>query len=223
MTRSHPPTLSVQHLGLLPYQEALALQQRTRARVAAGQQSHTLLLLEHPAVYTFGKRGGHELLLRKAEELVADGAELVQTDRGGLVTFHGPGQLVGYPICHLPSLGLSLAAYIAGLLQALTHAVGRFGVVAQVDMDRPGIWVGERKLGAVGVRLRDRVTTHGFAINVATDLSWFDNIVACGLAGVRPTSLAQELEGPPSVTDLGTAVAAELAKEFRLEPTTSGG
>lgn len=208
--------LETRWLGSVPYREALALQLETHAAVLAGELPNTLLLLEHPPVYTLGKRGGAEFLLRTEEELLRAGAEVVETDRGGLVTFHGPGQLVGYPILRLPELRLGLSEYIRLLLESLVTLLLGLGVAASFSMERPGIWVGERKVGAVGVRLRERVTYHGFALNVATDLRWFDNIVACGLQGVTTTSLAQETEDPPTLPELGQLAAAELAQKLGL-------
>ncbi len=203
-------------LGRVPYNEALALQLETHQKVVAGEIPNTLLLLEHPPVYTFGKRGGTEFLLRSKEDLAQAGAEVVSTDRGGLVTFHGPGQLVGYPILHLPSLRLGLTDYIGALLDSLVSALGQLGLTATASMERPGVWHGDRKIGAVGVRLEDRVTYHGFALNVATDLSWFDNIVACGLRDVETTSLAQEIDNPPGVEEMGRLVGGALQERLGL-------
>jgi len=200
----------------VPYREALAIQLETHEKVIAGDLPHTLLLLEHPPVYTLGKRGGTEFLLRSEEELLRVGAEVVPTDRGGLITFHGPGQLVGYPILHLPSLRIGLTDYIAKLLESLVSALGELGLAATASMERPGIWVGRRKVGAVGVRLKERVTYHGFALNVATDLGWFDNIVACGLRNVETTSLAREMDEPPSLEEMGQLVSKELGGRLGL-------
>ncbi len=211
--------LETRWLGRVPYREALALQLETHARVLAGDLPHTLLLLEHPPVYTMGKRGGFEFLLRSEEELLGAGAEVVPTDRGGLVTFHGPGQLVGYPILNLGALGGGLSNYISLLLESLVAALWRVGLVATYSMERPGLWVGERKLGAVGVRLKERVTYHGFAINVATDLRWFDHIVACGLQDVTTTSLVREMDSAPSVQEMGRLASDELAARLGLVAT----
>jgi lipoate-protein ligase B len=123
---------------------------------------------------------------------------------------------VGYPILHLPSLRLGLTDYIAGLLDALVAALGKMGLTATASMERPGIWLGERKIGAVGVRLKERATYHGFALNVDTDLSWFDNIVACGLADVQTTSLAEEMDNPPTLEELGRLVGGALADGLGL-------
>lgn len=211
--------LDIRWLGKVPYEEALALQLETHGKVVAGELPHTLLLLEHPPVYTFGKRGGESLLLRPPDVLRRAGAEIVPTDRGGLVTFHGPGQLVGYPILHLPSLGLGLTDYIARLLESMVFALGQLGLTAAASMERPGIWIKERKIGAVGVRLRDGGTYHGFALNVSTDLRWFDNIVACGLHGVETTSLAREMVTPPSLQAMGRMAGEALTERLGLNAT----
>jgi lipoyl(octanoyl) transferase len=216
MSHNFSKELDCRWLGRVPYEEALAKQLEIHRQVVKGKLPHTLLLLEHPPVYTLGKRGGTEFLLRSKEELSLAGAEVVSTDRGGLVTFHGPGQLVGYPILHLPSLRLSLTEYISALLDSLVTALGQLGLAASASMERPGIWLDERKIGAVGVRLKERVTYHGFALNVSTDLAWFDNIVACGLRDVQTTSLAQEMGSPPTLEQLGRLIGGALGERLGL-------
>lgn len=209
--------LVIRHLGLVEYGRALETQLETHASVLQEREPHTLLLLEHPPVYTLGKRGGRELFLGGMDSVLALGADVVSTDRGGLVTFHGPGQLVGYPIIHLGRLGISLTDYIGRLLAALTAVLERHSVAAAADMTRPGVFAGEKKIGAVGVRLRDGATYHGFAVNVTTDLTWFDHIVACGLTGVRATSILAETGGRPAPLRLGREIGAELALRLGLE------
>jgi len=208
--------LGVEALGTVDYGQALEVQLETHRRVVAGQQGHTMLVLQHPPVYTLGKRGGAEFFLESKESLQALGADVVRTDRGGLVTFHGPGQLVGYPIVHLEELKLSLTRYIEILLRSLARVLSARGMDSRYDMETPGVYVGSRKIGAVGVRLRRGVTYHGFAVNVSTDLSWFKHIVPCGLEGVRPTSVLRETGKVVDIEELGLAVARELAAGLKL-------
>lgn len=214
--------LLVRHLGMVPYREALEFQLRTHAAVVAGTVPHTLLLVEHPPVFTLGKRGGREFFRAPESEVVERGAEIVQTDRGGLVTFHGPGQLVGYPILSLERLRLSLASYIELLLESLTRTLHDCGIDAAASMDTPGIFVQGRKIGAVGVRLRDHVTYHGFALNVDTDLAWFDLIVGCGLEGVAATSVSKETGRRLALGKLGQLASRHLAARLGLTATFPG-
>jgi lipoyl(octanoyl) transferase len=204
-------------LGTVPYREALSLQLEKHWQVATGEAPPTLLLLEHPPVYTFGKRGGHHLLRRDPSALRELGADLVQTDRGGLVTFHGPGQLVGYPILPLAAMGLDLTRYVELLLAGLRDTLRQLGLAAEADLERPGIYVEGRKIGAVGVRLREKVTYHGFALNLSVDLSWFDHIVACGLTDVSVTSMERELARPVTVEEVRPVLSESLAATLGLE------
>jgi len=184
--------LDVVWLGRVPYRDALSMQLDTHRAVAAGKAPDTVLLLEHEPVYTTGKRGERGGFLVPREELVRRGAEVVATDRGGLVTFHGPGQLVGYPILSLARLRLSLHCYVDILTGALSDTLSTYGIDARVDSVNPGVYVGGRKIASIGVRLSEGVTRHGFAVNLTTDLSWFEAVVACGLHGVKATSLLAE-------------------------------
>jgi len=187
------------------------------AAVVSGAAPDTVLLLEHPPVYTFGRRGGAEFLLETPEELKRLGADVVQTDRGGLVTFHGPGQLVGYPILNLARLRISLKDYVEKLLTAIADALVAAGVRdARADMERPGVFVAPRKIAAVGVRMSRGATYHGFAVNLTTDLSWFSHIVPCGLAGVAATSVANEIGGAPDPWSFGQSVCERLAARLGM-------
>lgn len=213
-------SLMGEYLGVVAYPDALEIQHQSRDRVAGdGESAHRLLLLEHPPVFTLGKRGGEGLMLTPREELVTLGAEVVQTDRGGLVTFHGPGQLVGYPILHLERLKLSLKDYVRKLMTVLCDELRAEDIDARVDMDNPGVYVAGRKIGAVGVRLTRGVTTHGFALNLTTDLSWFEHIIACGLRGVSATSVLQEKGRSPSTQTMGHRIGRRLAERLGLKYT----
>jgi len=190
--------LWVCHLGLVGYREALELQQRICAARQAGRVPDAMLLLEHPPVYTRGRRSGPGELPMGEEWYRARGIEVCDTDRGGKVTYHGPGQLVGYPIVRVEDV----VGYVRTLERALIAALAEEGVDARARSDEgpdyTGVWVGERKIASIGIHVARGVTTHGFAVNVDNDLEPFSWIVPCGLQGVRMTSLAVELAGLPS-------------------------
>ncbi|MBV9197145.1 MAG: lipoyl(octanoyl) transferase LipB [Solirubrobacterales bacterium] len=180
------------HLGVIGYGEALALQQRLCAARQAEAVPDVLLMLEHPPVYTRGRRSAPGELPLGEEWYRAQGIEIVQTDRGGKVTYHGPGQLVGYPIVRTDDV----VGYVRTLEDALVTALGEEGVAARARPDEgpayTGVWVQERKIASIGVHLSRGVTTHGFAVNVENDLEPFEWIVPCGLSGVRMTSVIEE-------------------------------
>src|SRR4051812_42636518 len=172
------------HLGSVEYREAVALQERLRERVQAGELPDLLLLLEHPPVYTTGRRS-------EPGELPPDQAiDVVETDRGGKLTYHGPGQLVGYPIMHVPNV----RAFVETMETALVCALREAGVSAATrdGRDYTGVWVQDRKIASIGIHVARRVSMHGFAVNVDNDLAPFGNVIACGLPGVRMTSLQAE-------------------------------
>ena len=225
------PTLEHVWLGRVPYGEAWALQRRLAAARAAGEIGDTLLLLEHPAVFTMGRTGSADHLLGGAEHLVARGAEYLEVDRGGSVTFHGPGQLVAYPILGLAdvfpqgaALGLGdVVAHLRALEQALITTVLAYGVDATRRPPYTGIWVGECKLAAIGVKLASGVTTHGAALNVSTDLSWFGEVVPCGIEGAGVASLASLGVQPlPRLHDVAVRFAHALADVIGHSPMRVG-
>jgi lipoate-protein ligase B len=193
------------------YAEVFALQERLHAQRAADAVGDTLLLLEHRPVYTLGRsaEAGHvlysEAVLRQA------GIERVETSRGGDVTYHGPGQLVGYPILHLGEDDLRVLEFITGLEETLIRAVRVFGVEAGRDARNRGVWVGNDKLAALGIRVSHQVTMHGFALNVNTRLEDYRGIVACGLRDAGITSMAKLLGRPVDMD----AVKAEVVRAFR--------
>lgn len=204
--------------GLTPYQDAWQLQQRVAERVRDGGEP-ALILLEHPPVYTLGARGRTEHLLLSREACLARDVEVVRSDRGGDVTFHGPGQLVGYPIIDLRARGQGPVWYVHALESLLVDVLSRFGIVAGRTEGRPGVWVGNEKVAAIGVRVSRGVTTHGFALNVNTDLSYFEHIVPCGLAGAGVTSM-QRLTGETFVMRaVGDEVVRAFERQFGFEPT----
>ena len=178
--------LWVANLGTVEYREAYALQERLRARRQAGEIPDTLLLLEHPPVYTRGRRSA-------PEDLPAGlGIDVVDVDRGGKVTYHGPGQLVGYPIMRTGDV----VAFVRTMERAIIAALAEIGIQARSreaeGRDYTGVWVQDRKIASIGVHVSKGVTTHGFAVNVQNDLQPFEWVVPCGLAGVRMTSLLRE-------------------------------
>jgi lipoate-protein ligase B len=172
------------HLGQVDYRDAVALQERLRERVQAGDLPDLLLLLEHPPVYTTGRRS-------EPGELPLDREiDVVETDRGGKLTYHGPGQLVGYPIMHVPNV----RAFVETMEAALVAALREAGVDARVRDGREytGVWVRRRKIASIGIHVSRRVSMHGFAVNVDNDLAPFGRVIACGLPDVRMTSLQAE-------------------------------
>lgn len=184
--------LWVCHLGTIPYREAVAMQEDLRARRQAGELPDVLLLLEHPPVYTRGRRSQpHELALGE-DFYAAHGIDVVATDRGGRVTYHGPGQLVGYPIMAAPDVLL----HVRRMEDAIAAALAEEGIAArsrpQDGPDYTGVWVAERKIASLGVHVARGISTHGFAVNVDNDLKPFSWVVACGLPDVAMTSIAAE-------------------------------
>ncbi|HWC31491.1 MAG TPA: lipoyl(octanoyl) transferase LipB [Dehalococcoidia bacterium] len=172
--------------GVVPYGEARDWQQGAACAVSAGDLE-SLVVLQHTPVYTLGRRANPANLLLDAASLALRGAEVVQSDRGGDVTFHGPGQLVAYPILDLRARNLAAADYVRLLEDVVIRTAEAFGVEATRSTGRPGVWAGDAKLGAIGVRIQRGVSLHGLALNVNVDLSWFDAIVPCGLSGVAVT------------------------------------
>lgn len=196
--------VEVRRLGRMPYREAWALQRELVAARAAGEIPDTLLLLGHPPVITIGRGGASEHLVASADQLAARGVELVETDRGGDVTFHGPGQIVGYPIVELTARGRDLHRYMRDLEEVVIGALAEFGIEAGRIEGLTGVWVGEAKVAAIGIRVSRWISHHGFALNVDTDLSFFDLIVPCGIVDKRVTSMRRLLGRPverPAVED----------------------
>jgi lipoyl(octanoyl) transferase len=188
------------HLGTVEYREAAALQERLRERVSAGELPPLLLLLEHPAVYTLGRRSDPGDLPFGEDFWRAQGIDVVRTPRGGKLTYHGPGQLVGYPI--MPAR--DIPAFIGAMESALVRALAEEGIAARGrDHEGPqftGVWVEDRKIASIGVHVSHGVSAHGFAVNVANDVEPFHQVTACGLPGVRMTSVALETGRPGGLT-----------------------
>lgn len=188
-------------LGRVPWDEAYRLQVATRAALRAGTGPERLLLLEHPPTYTLGRNARREDVVAPAEWLAERGIQVFETDRGGQVTYHGPGQLVGYPVLNLSPDRRDVRRYVHDLQAVLVATLATFGVRAEArhEQEAIGVWVGEAKIASLGVHLKRWITTHGFALNVTTDLDHFGGIVACGLHGVTMTSIARETGRQPSL------------------------
>lgn len=205
-------------LGRLPYREALDFQEALATARASGSVPDTLLLLEHPETYTLGRRGNETNLLASHETLARLGVEIHRADRGGDITFHGPGQLVGYPILALGTRAREIKSYVANLEETLILALASFGVTAHRLPMFPGVWVGEAKIASIGVRVDARtVTRHGFALNVNTDLAFFRWIVPCGILGKPVTSLSRILGRTLPLPEVADIVADCFSKVFRME------
>ena len=209
-------TCLVVNCGTLDYQAALDLQRRLHALVVAGEVPDLLLLLEHPHVYTLGRRGQKSDILASQGTLDKLGVETHFTDRGGETTYHGPGQLVGYPIINLRRWGGGVRDYVETLEQVVIGVLDESGIAAHSEGKPTGVWVDDRKIAAIGVRVGRSVTMHGFALNVSPDLSFFEYIVPCGMPDVGVTSMAKELQRKVSVSDVMPVVAREFGRGFGL-------
>lgn len=202
IAKSAPARIAAVRLGRLPYAEAQAWQQRAAREVADGADER-VALLEHEPVYTLGRKG-------PVPEGAALPAPIVRSDRGGRITFHGPGQAVLYPIARIRERGISIGAWIALLEEATIVCAAQFGVDARRSPIGRGVWAGDRKLASVGVRVANGVSTHGIALNASTDLAWFEPIEPCGIPGLQMTSLSREAGRLCSVEDAGELMIEAL-------------
>ena len=211
--------LASRRLGPVGYADAIDLQRALHSRVADGEMDGALLLLEHPHVYTLGRRGTTDDILATTDALSTLGVDVHHVDRGGEVTYHGPGQLVGYPIVDLRRLGMRPLEYVRSLERLLIDTLSGFGIPAEAEGHPTGVWTDGAKIGAIGVRVSRSVTTHGFALNVSPDLGYFDHIVPCGMRDCRVTSMACE-GASPDVDEVASKLAGHFERVFdvRLEP-----
>ncbi len=212
--------------GLLPYEEAERLQKRIEAARQANEVPDVLLLLEHYPVYTKGRRTQPSELAMGEDWYRMQGIEVCETNRGGAVTYHGPGQLVGYPIVSLKPYGDNVHEYVRGLEELMTGALGAYGVDAEVIEDLTGVWVGGgppegRKIGSIGVHVSRGVTTHGFAVNVNNDLQPFEWVVPCGIEGVRMTSLCRELGSEVDMDACMDLITERFSEIYGREPVVT--
>ena len=215
--------LDVIDLGHRPYRDVLALQRALRLDRIDGTAPHDMLLLvEHDPVYTMGRATVATSLPLSVDAMRERGADVVEIERGGDVTWHGPGQLVGYPILHLSEHREDLHWYLRTLEQVLIDALGALGIPAERNPGKTGVWTSGRKIASIGIHVKQWVTLHGFAINVQPDLGWFDAIVPCGIHGVEMTSVARELQLSPDDSALRartqSAVVAAFGHAFACNP-----
>ena len=202
----------------MPYGEALELQRSiARDRISGAISQDVLLLMEHPPVVTLGRSSKEKHLVASPEFLQTHGVELFEVERGGDVTFHGPGQLVGYPIVDLKRHRQDLHWYLRKIEEALINTLADYGIPGERNTSYTGVWTRGKKIASIGVHARDWVTWHGFALNVTTDLSFFDLIVPCGITGVVMTSIAREVGSEEvSAQDVRDRVSAKFAEAFDL-------
>jgi len=225
MPSSEPRLLRWSFLGRLSYPEAERMQSRLRDRVRESADGDYLLLLEHPHVYTLGRNAGREDILVDEGWLSRKEATIFDCDRGGRVTYHGPGQLVGYPIVDLSPDRRDLRRYVRDLQEVLVRVLADLGVAAEPrhKTEEIGVWVGDQKIASIGVHVSRWITTHGFALNLATDLSYFAGIVPCGLEGVQMTSVEALTGRKPRLEEVSAQVVAHFCELFerrsrRVEP-----
>ena len=204
-------TLRVRDLGRLDYQAAWQVQLETHAAVASGDAPPTLLLVEHPPVITFGKKGGRRNLLADETFLTSQGFSLYDIERGGDVTYHGPGQLVGYPI--LP-IGRKVRNYLRNLEAVMVNVLAQYGLESEGSPGYAGVWVGDEKVVAIGVAIKRNVSFHGFAMNVYTNLEHFTYIVPCGLADKGVTSLSKLIGRHVPLEEVKPKLVEEFKKTF---------
>lgn len=224
-------TLEYLWLGRIPYREAWGLQGRLAAARARGEIEDVVLLVEHPPVYTMGRNGSSSHVPLGVDRLLSLGAEYIEVDRGGSVTFHGPGQLVAYPILQIagafplpgePGRG-DVVAHLRALEEALIATVGAYDVVAGRRPPYTGIWVGDEKLAAIGVKLASGITTHGAALNVTTDLAWFAEVIPCGIHDAGVSSLSSlGVKPAPFLHDVAVRFATEFARVLGRPPKRAG-
>jgi lipoyl(octanoyl) transferase len=212
--------LRIEQPGLVDYAAALELQRERVAQRKAGTIPDTLILLEHPHVYTLGRNAQRENILVSEEFLASRGAQVFTTDRGGDVTYHGPGQLVGYPILDLTQHRRDISWYMRSLEDVLIRTARDYGIEAVRSAGCTGVWVGNDKLAAMGVHLSRWVTSHGFAMNVNTDMSYFEWIIPCGLQCKGVTSLEKLLGHPVKMEEVADRVVEHFGKVFGLEVET---
>ena len=209
-----PPDLWVAQLGRLPYGEAVGLQELLRSARQAGDIPDSLLLLEHDPVYTKGRRSERADLPMGEDWYRSQGIDVVRTDRGGKLTYHGPGQLVGYPIMHVTDV----IEYVRTVERGVIAALADEGLDAEVREGLTGVWAGDAKIGSIGVHVSRGVTTHGLAVNVDNDLQPFEWIVPCGIEGVAMTSVDKEVGGEQAVEPFADLLVARYASSFKRKP-----
>lgn len=218
-------TCNLIDLGLIPYAEALTLQRRLATLRVDDRMGDVLLLSEHSPVITLGRSGQKTHLRIPESSLAALGVEFYEVERGGDITYHGPGQLVGYPILNLADHGRDIHRYLRQLEAVLIMTLSDFGITAGRSAGRTGVWVGDSKIASLGIHVSRWVTRHGFALNVNVNLAPFQLIVPCGIRDAKVTSMEQELSGPISVREVAAALITYFEAEFGVSfvPASSTG
>jgi lipoyl(octanoyl) transferase len=216
-TESLPRTCEARWLGRVDYKRGIQLQEQAVAQLGAEQGPEQLLLLEHPHVLTLGRGADGANILAGSDQLAALSVEVHETGRGGDVTYHGPGQLVGYPVINLRPDRCDVHRYVRDLEEVLIRTIADFGVTASRVSGLTGVWVGDEKIAAIGVRIARWITSHGFALNVETDLSYFRMIVPCGITNKGVTSLSRLLGHSVDLRDTALVVARHFGEVFKRE------
>jgi len=207
-------SLPIFYLGQVGYLRGVDIQNqlaRLRREAATGD---CVLLLEHPATITLGRAAKREHLIADADQLAREGIEVIDTDRGGDITYHGPGQLIGYPIVDLNGCGRDLHLYLRKLEGCLIESIRSLGLAARRFPPHTGVWIGDRKIAAIGIKVSHWITTHGFALNVSPKMDHFDMIVPCGIRDYGVTSLSAELDRNVALYEVTIPIAAALRSEF---------
>ena len=197
----------VQDLKRKNYQDTLKIQESLREQVLNNASHEYLILVEHEHVYTLGKNANSSNILNKA-------CDIIQTDRGGDVTYHGPGQLVAYPIINLKKRKIGVKSYVKMIEQLISNTLMYYGLETHVPIKETGVWVEDKKIASIGIHVSRGVTMHGLAINISTDLSYFDNIISCGIEGVKMTSLDKELGKKIRMNDIKKSLITHFNQIF---------
>ena len=203
-------------LGLVEYEKALKLQNNLVSARLAGEIPDVILLLQHPPVLTIGVSGSEENIVASRDLLAGEGVAILHVDRGGGITYHGPGQLVGYPIFDLKTKGKGIQQYVRHLEEVIIRTLDVFSIPANHDSQYPGVWVGQDKICALGIRVTHWVTKHGFALNVNTDLKYFDYITPCGITNRHVTSVSQLLGYDIALEDVTSCIFELCAQVFNM-------
>ncbi len=208
---------TVYQLGRIGYREAYYLQEQLLQQRASRCIGDTLLILEHPPTITIGKSGKPQNILVSQEQLQNSGISIVSTDRGGDVTYHGPGQLIGYPIIDLRGRGRYIRQYVHDIEEVIIRTLSDFGIKGDRNESHPGVWVGNEQIAAIGLRIKMGVSMHGFALNVNTDLEKFSLINPCGCSGIKATSCSRLLSREVSMAEVTTVLLAHFSEVFNFQ------